>query len=166
MAGQSEPIRVSREIKVAAADIFRLLTAPARHVELDGSGMVRGTSSTEPVTGVGDVFVMRMYFDPLGHYEMINHVVEYEPDRRIGWEPEPGNGHPGSGGARPGQRWSFELTATGAKTTMVTEIYDCRGVSGELREQIGDGSLWVGSMERTLARLDELCTAAADRKIP
>lgn len=43
---------------------------------------------------MGDVFVMKMYFTELGEYEMNNHVVEYEPDRRIGWEPEAGRGHP------------------------------------------------------------------------
>lgn len=37
---------------------------------------------------------MKMYFTELGEYEMNNHVVEYEPDRRIGWEPEAGRGHP------------------------------------------------------------------------
>lgn len=101
---------------------------------------------------------MRMHFDPLGDYEMINHVVEYESERRIAWEPEPGDGHPDAGsGIRPGQRWSFELTPTNASTTVVTETYDCRGVSGTLRERLGDGSLWVESMERTLARLGGLC---------
>ncbi len=33
---------------------------------------------------------MKMYFTELGEYEMNNHVVEYEPDRRIGSEPEAG----------------------------------------------------------------------------
>lgn len=37
---------------------------------------------------MGDVFVMKMYFTELGEYEINNHVVEYEPDRRIGSEPE------------------------------------------------------------------------------
>ena len=44
------------------------------------------------VRGVGDVFVMRMYFTELGNYHMINHVVEFERGRRIGWEPEAGRG--------------------------------------------------------------------------
>ena len=53
---------------------------------------------------------------------MINHVVEYEPDRRIGWEPEAGRGHPNAepGAERParwGQRWSFELTPEGPEVT-------------------------------------------------
>jgi hypothetical protein len=54
--------------------------------------MVRGVVSGSAVSGVGDIFVMKMYFTELGEYHMINHVVEYEPDRRIGWEPEAGAG--------------------------------------------------------------------------
>jgi hypothetical protein len=56
--------------------------------------MLRGVVAGAAITGVGDVFVMKMYFTELGEYEMNNHVVEYEPDRRIGWEPEAGRGHP------------------------------------------------------------------------
>lgn len=37
---------------------------------------------------------MKMYFTELGEYEMNNHVVEYEPDRRIGSEPQAGRRHP------------------------------------------------------------------------
>jgi hypothetical protein len=54
--------------------------------------MLRGVVSGTAIRGVGDVFVMQMYFDELGEYQMINHVVEYEPGRRIGWEPEAGAG--------------------------------------------------------------------------
>ena len=46
------------------------------------------------VTGVGDVFTMRMYYSEHGDYEMDNHVVEVEQDRRIGWEPWAGRGYP------------------------------------------------------------------------
>ena len=31
------------------ADIFAVLTDPTRHLELDGSGMLRGAVTTEPV---------------------------------------------------------------------------------------------------------------------
>src|SRR6202034_4020889 len=103
-------VRVSRRIEASAAVIFAVLADPRRHLELDGSGMLRGAVTTAPVTGVGDVFIMSMYFSALGDYEMNNHVVEYEPDRRIGWEPEAGRGHPdaaaGQDGSRWGQRWS------------------------------------------------------------
>ena len=47
---------------------------------------------------------MKMYFSGLGDYEMNNHVVEYELDRRIGWEPEAGRGHPGAAAGQDGSR--------------------------------------------------------------
>ena len=64
----------------------------AWHPEFDGSESLRGPDSTAVISGVGDVFVMKMTLY-LGDYEMNNHVAEYR-DGRIGWEPEAGRGHP------------------------------------------------------------------------
>jgi hypothetical protein len=88
-----QPVAVSRRICAPAHDIFQILANPVRHPELDGSGMLRGAVSATMISGVGDVFVMKMYYSELGDYEMNNHVVDYEADRRIGWEPEAGRGH-------------------------------------------------------------------------
>ena len=85
---------------------------PARHPEFDGSQSVRGAGSTAVISGVGDVFVMKMHFSHLGDYEMNNHVVEYEQDQRISWEPEAGRGHPRAGRSL-GQRWSYQLAPMG-----------------------------------------------------
>ena len=93
-ADEYQPVRVSRRIEAPAADIFRVLADPRRHLEIDGSGMLRGAVSGAAVTGVGDVFTMRMYYSEHGDYEMDNHVVEFEQDRRIGWEPWAGRGYP------------------------------------------------------------------------
>ena len=169
-----EPVTVSRRIGAPAHEIFRVLADPRRHLEIDGSGMLRGAATDHPVTGVGDVFVMRMHFSRLGDYEMNNHVVEYEPDRRIGWEPEAGKGHPdasadGTAEARWGHRWSFELTPDGPDATVVTEIYDCSKVPMNERGGMDDGKVWIGSMTTTLERLEAACagtgagTGAADR---
>jgi hypothetical protein len=163
MAGEVyEPITVSRRIGAPASEIFRILADPGRHRDLDGSGMLRGAVSGTTISGVGDVFVMKMYFTELGDYEMNNHVVEYEPDRRIGWEPAAGRGHPNaapeaSRQARWGQRWSFELTADGPDAAIVTEIFDCSQVPEDERVDIDNGRIWVESMNRTLERLDALC---------
>ena len=101
-----QPVAVSRRIRAPAHDIFQVLADPGRHRELDGSGMLRGVVSGTTICGVGDVFVMNMYFDELGDYQMINHVVEFLRDRRIAWEPEAGRGHPNAepGAERPA-RW-------------------------------------------------------------
>jgi hypothetical protein len=158
-----QPVAVSRRICAPAREIFQVLANPVRHPEFDGSQMLRGVVSGTTICGVGDVFVMKMYFDELGDYQMINHVVEYEQDRRIGWEPEAGRGHPNAepGAERParwGQRWSFELTPDGPDATIVTEIFDCSQVPEDQRVDIDNGAIWAEDMHQTLERLDALCT--------
>jgi hypothetical protein len=152
-----QPVAVSRRICAPAHDIFEVLVNPVRHLEVDGSGMLRGAVSTTMISGVGDVFVMKMYFSQLGDYEMNNHVVEYEQDRRIGWEPEPGRGYPREGRSW-GQQWSYQLTPDGPDATVVTEIYDCSRAPEGQRAGMGNGKVWIESMAKTLERLDALCT--------
>ena len=69
-ADEYQPVRVSRRIEAPAADIFRVLADPRRHLEIDGSGMLRGAVADAAVTGVGDVFTMRMYYSEHGDYEI------------------------------------------------------------------------------------------------
>jgi uncharacterized protein YndB with AHSA1/START domain len=157
-----QPVAVSRRICAPAHEIFQVLADPARHPEFDGSESLRGAGSTAVISGVGDVFVMRMYFSHLGDYEMNNHVVEYERDRRIGWEPQAGRGHPDAAldspePARWGHRWSYQLTPDGPDATIVTEIYDCSRAPEKERAGMDNGKIWVESMARTLERLDALC---------
>jgi hypothetical protein len=158
-----QPVAVSRRISASAHDIFQILANPARHPDFDGSEMLRGASSSAVITGVGDVFIMKMYYSELGDYEMNNHVVEYQQDRAIGWEPEAGRGHPNSApdsqeAARWGHRWSYQLAPDGADATVVTEIYDCSAIPEHERLEIDNGNIWVEDMTRTLERLDALCT--------
>lgn len=159
MAGDLQLIvSTSRRIAAPADVIFDVLASPRRHLEMDGSGMLRGSDSPV-VAGVGDVFVMNMYFVGLGgDYQMVNHVVEFEPCRRIAWEPENGPGHPDADVPNPrwGHRWGFDLEPEGPATTLVTEWWDGTGVPADEAE---DGRQWLPSMERTLQRLEELLTA-------
>ncbi len=166
-----QPVAVSRRICAPTHDIFQVLADPARHPEFDGSESLRGVVSGAAISGVGDVFVMKMYFDELGDYQMINHVVEYQPGRRIGWEPEAGRGHPNAEPdaerpARWGQRWSFELAPDGPDATVVTEIFDCSQVPADQREDIDNGNIWVEGMHQTLERLDALCTRQGNQPSP
>jgi hypothetical protein len=154
-AQECRPVVVSRRINAGAATIFQILADPRRHTELDGSGMLRGALTESAVSGVGDVFVLKMYFSRFGDYEMANHVVEYEPDRRITWEPqrhdidEPVWGH----------RWGYELAPDGPNATVVTEIFDCARWPEQERVGIDNGRIWIEAMTKTLERLDELCTS-------
>jgi hypothetical protein len=157
-----QPVAVSRRICAPAHDIFQVIANPARHPEFDGSESLRGAGSTAVISAVGDVFVMKMHFAHLGDYEMNNHVVEYERDRRIGWEPEAGRGHPDAAPDSPeptrwGHRWSYQLTPDGPDATIVTEIYDCSRAPEKERAGMDNGKIWIESMARTLERLDALC---------
>src|SRR3954469_13027536 len=150
-------VSVSRRIAAPAHAVFELLATPRRHLDMDGSGMLRGSASG-PIIAVGDVFVMNMYFKPLGgDYAMNNHVVEFDPDRRIAWEPENGAGHPeaDSPHARWGHRWQFDLVPDGPDSTVVTETWDGTRIPPEEAE---DGRQWMPSMTRTLERIDEILT--------
>jgi uncharacterized protein YndB with AHSA1/START domain len=162
-ADEYPPVRVSRRIEAPAADIFRVLSDPRRHLEIDGSKMLRGAVSDAVVTGVGDVFTMRMYYSEYGDYEMDNHVVEFEQDRRIGWEPWAARDHPDTAAdstaeARWGHVWSYELTPDGPDATIVTEIYDCSRAPEEERVGMDNGKIWARVMAETLERLDRACT--------
>jgi hypothetical protein len=166
-----QPVAVSRRICAPAHDIFQVLASPVRHPEFDGSGMLQEPVSTAMISGAGDVFVMKMYYSELGDYEMNNHVVDYEPDRLIGWEPEAGRGHPHAAPdstepARWGHRWTYRLTPDGPDATIVTETYDCSAAPEEERAGMDNGKVWAESMARTLERLDALCTRQGKKASP
>jgi len=147
------PVSVSRRIEAPANVIFELLADPERHPEFDGSEMLRIGASNEVIAGVGDVFVTKMYFTAMGHYEMHNRVVVFEADRCIAWEP----GNPEL--ARNGSRWRFDLTPDGPGATVVTETYDCADSPESVRKAVDNGRAWLSGMTETLERLDRLCTA-------
>ena len=166
-----QPVAVSRRICAPAHVIFQVLAHPARHREFDGSEALRGARALAVISGVGDVFVMKMYYPHLGDYEMNNHVVEYERDRRIGWEPEAGRGHPNaapdsSEPTRWGQRWSYQLTPDGPDATVVTEIYDCSRAPAAERAEMDNGNIWIEAMAQTLERLDALCARRGNQASP
>jgi len=150
---------VSQRIGAPATEIFRILADPGRHPDIDGSGTLSEPAQSGSISGVGDVFVMRMHDPRIGEFEMNNHVVEYEPGRRIGWEPENGRGHPDAGapGAGRWRRWSFELTPDGPEANIVTEIYDCSRAPQDARVELDCGNVWIATMTKTLQRLGTLC---------
>jgi hypothetical protein len=150
-------VSVSRRIEAPAGAIFGVLANPGRHTEIDGSGMLRGAVTSDVITGAGDVFVMNMYFERLGEYQMDNHVVEFKQDQLIGWEPGPGHGHPDESSGGWGHRWSFSLVPYGPDATVVTESYDCSRVPAEEQASMDGGRVWLEGMARTLELLGEAC---------
>jgi hypothetical protein len=153
---EATSVTVSRRIEAGAAQLFAILADPRRHIEIDGSEMLRGAITASVVAGVGDVFAMKMFYEQFGDYEMNNHVVEYELDRRITWEPERRDVEE----EMWHHRWGFVLEPDGDGATLVTEIFDCSRAPEEGRNAVKNGTAWIEAMTATLERLDRLCTGA------
>jgi uncharacterized protein YndB with AHSA1/START domain len=77
-------VRVFRLIQAAPHTLFRLLTDPQCHAQLDGSGMLRGNPLGPDELQLGDIFTMAMSQGGKA-YRSTNEVVEFEPDSRIAW---------------------------------------------------------------------------------
>ncbi|MDY6054642.1 SRPBCC family protein [Micrococcus sp.] len=117
-------ISVTRTIDASAKDIFDFLTLPANHAQIDGSGFIRSDDRTQRIQKVGDVFTMNMQGDHMGgEYQTDNHVVAYDPNKRVGWKTAPAGTQP------PGWQWVYVLEDNGSDSTDVTLIYDWTDVT-------------------------------------
>jgi hypothetical protein len=85
----TERMEVQRTIPSDPASIFRVLADPQGHVTIDSSGMLMDATG-EPVTAVGDTFVVHMDREalndyPLGLYDVTVNIAKFEQDREIAW---------------------------------------------------------------------------------
>ena len=85
----TERMEVQRTIAADPADIFRVLCDPHGHVAIDSSGMLLDATG-EPVTAVGDTFVVHMDREalndyPMGEYDVTVEITKFAPDREIAW---------------------------------------------------------------------------------
>lgn len=127
----NEKFTVSRVIDAPAKDIFEFLTLPRNHVALDGSDMVRGAvQGDQRLSSTGDVFVMDMFREKKGDYQMDNHVSGLVENKLVAWKPAPAGTEPG------GWEWVYELEPEGSDATKVTLTYDWSGVTDPKLKQI------------------------------
>lgn len=126
---------VTRTIPARPSAVFAVLTDPAQHQNTEPGDWVRDAVDPEPITGVGQIFVINMFLEFAGgHYVMHNLVTEFERDRTIAWLPgrldESGNHDPG------GWWWRYDLAPNGDGTD-VTITYDWTGTPQSFRDQVG-----------------------------
>ncbi|MEA3020039.1 MAG: hypothetical protein QOI47_1563 [Actinomycetota bacterium] len=85
-----ERVSLQRTVAASPAAVFRILTDPTMHVEIDGSGMLLAAPDTKRITAVGDTFDMNMDREPLGDlplgkYTVRNYVTKLTPDVLLEW---------------------------------------------------------------------------------
>jgi uncharacterized protein YndB with AHSA1/START domain len=166
MTESNQRVEVTRRIPAPAATIFSIIATPDRQKEFDGSDMLRGSEVTEMVTGVGDKFTMQMH--RLGRdYSMINYIVDFELNRRIAWEPAPGDldtagGDPEKIGVQAGYQWGYILDPKGDDATNVTEFFDVGPAGVWILEK--EGGSWINghnTVKESMANTLELLERAA-----
>jgi hypothetical protein len=152
----SERLEVQRTIAADPASIFRLLCDPQGHVAIDSSGMLMAATG-EPVTAVGDSFVVHMDREalndyPLGKYDVTVAITTLVPDREIAWTI--------LGEIRPpiGHIYGYQLEPV-EDGTLVTSYYDWSSID-PVWQRAGifpiqsEGALraTLGILARTVAR--------------
>jgi hypothetical protein len=152
----TERIEVQRTIEAEPEAIFAVLRDPQGHVAIDSSGMLQSADG-EPVSAVGDTFVVHMDreslndYPELGRYDVTVQISAFEPDREIAWTI--------LGRLRPqiGHVYGYRLEPA-ESGTLVTSYYDWSDIDPQWREAgifpvISEGALraTLGILARTVA---------------
>lgn len=149
MNDQTTRISAQREIPASTADIFEVLSLPANHVRLDGSGFVRSVDHGDRISEVGQVFTMNMEGEHMGgEYQTDNHVTGFHKNQSLAWKTAPAGTEP------PGWEWTWTLEAQGPDSTLVTVDYDWSEVTDQaLLEKVGFPLVSKEQLEDTLEKL-------------
>jgi hypothetical protein len=159
----TERMEVERMIPADAAAIFRVLSDPQGHVTIDSSGMLMDATG-DPVTAVGDRFVVHMDREalndyPMGHYDVTIKITTFVPDQEIAWTIE--------GVIEPpiGHIYGYKLEPVEGGT-LVTSYYDWSEIGANWKEAnvfpiIPESALraTLGVLARTLARQGRAASA-------
>lgn len=147
----TERFEVQRTIEADPASIFAILSDPQGHVVIDSSGMLLDAEG-DPVTAVGDTFVVHMDREalndfPLGKYDVTVNIVDFEQDRRIAWtitgQLEPPIGHV----------YGYTLEPVDG-ATLVTSYYDWSDIHPQWREANIFPIMSEGALRATLGIID------------
>ena len=151
-------LELTRVIAASAPTVFALISDPAGHVKIDGSGMLVAPQDAEPMTGIGDSFVMNMDREalgdiPLGKYQVRNTVTAFIPDELFEWNvggvDQPPFGHV----------YGYRLASRDDRSTAVTLYVDWSGVRpGSIRDRFP--IVPAHMLEKSLDNLEALVAAS------
>jgi hypothetical protein len=154
------PDRMSatRRIAAPASKLFQIVSSPAGHVQIDGSGMLEAAPDAEPLTEVGDTFDMDMDRTPLNDipglvkYKVRNTVTQFVPDRLIEWTV-------GSADRPPlGHVYGWQIEPVSDTESDVTNYCDWTGIPQEARERRPWPVVPVHMLEQSVENLERIAT--------
>jgi len=127
----TDRFEVQRTIAAEPMAIFDVLRDPHGHVAIDSSGMLMDATG-EPVSAVGDTFVVHMDREslndyPMGKYDVTVIITAFDPGREIAWTI--------SGQIQPPIRHVYGYRLEHAEGgTLVTAYYDWSDIDDVYRE--------------------------------
>ena len=154
----SDRVYATRRIAAPAGVLFQIVSDPAGHVRIDGSGMLEAAPDARPLTAVGETFDMDMDREPLGDipdmgkYKVRNTVTRIIPDRLFEWSI-------GAVGRPPvGHVYGWELEAVSDSETEVTNYCDWSNISDEWRARREWPIVPVTMLEQSVEKLERIAT--------
>ena len=147
-----ERIEASRPIRATPHEIFELLRSPKGQVAIDASGSLMSTEA-EPVSAVGDRFVIHMDREaigdiPIGLYDVEIEITRFEPDREIAWTIHGAMLKPPIG-----HIYGYQLEEADEGTTLVTSYCDWSEIDDAYRGRINFPIIPESSLRATLGIL-------------
>jgi hypothetical protein len=154
----SDRVSATRRIAAPAGKLFQIVSNPAGHVEIDGSGMLEASPDARQLTAVGETFDMDMDRAPLGDvplgkYKVRNTVTQFVPDRLFEW---------GIGGVdRPplGHVYGWQLDPVDDTQTDVTNYCDWTDIPEQMRSARSWPIVPVHMLEQSVANLERIATS-------
>jgi len=154
----ADRVSATRRIAAPAHAIFLLVTDPARHVDIDGSGMLQAASDARHLTEVGETFDMDMDRRPLGdipnmgEYKVHCTVTQLIPDRLVEWTVR------AAGKPPAGHVYGWQIEPFSEGECLVTHYCDWTNISDELRARFRWPVVPVDRLQKSVDNLERMAT--------
>jgi hypothetical protein len=134
MVSNEYRMAVTGKVSATPSDVFRIVTDPKMHVEIDGSGMLEAAPEAKRLEAAGDTFEIAMDREPLGDipmgkYKVLNTVTRIVPNELLEWNV--GSREHGA----YGHVYGWEIVAVGDGESQVTNYCEWSGISEAARDR-------------------------------
>lgn len=152
----ADRVAVTRRIAAPAGRVFDIVSDPAGHVAIDGSGMLEAAPGSARLSEVGQTFDMDMDRAPLndipgmGKYKVRNTVTAIVPGRLVEWSV--------AGIDRPpvGHVYGWQVDPDGDDACQVTNYCDWSGITDDYRTGRNWPIVPSEMLEKSLDNLERL----------
>jgi hypothetical protein len=154
----SDRVSATRRIAAPASKLFQIVSNPAGHVEIDGSGMLEAAPDARQLGAVGETFDMDMDRVPLGDipgmgkYQVRNTVTQIVPDSLFEWGV-------GSADRAPfGHVYGWLIEPVSDTECDVTNYCDWTNIPDEMRSRREWPVVPVQMLEKSVENLQRVAT--------